>query len=63
MSHKKRKFEADEERNLHHVFAAAAKVRVSSIHTDKLREIPPCVLETAKVRSDTAILVIGQGVF
>lgn len=37
MSHKKRKFEADEERNLHHVFAAAAKA-VTALYATAERE-------------------------
>jgi len=38
MSHKKRKFEPEDERNLHHVFAAAAKVRSSILDLDNLRK-------------------------
>lgn len=37
MSHKKRKFEADDERNLHHVFAAAAKA-VTALYATAERE-------------------------
>ena len=36
MSHKKRKFAEDEERNLHHVFAAAAKVCTRSCSGENL---------------------------